>query len=70
MDTQQMRKNREFVWTVEECVSNGGHCYGADPYSAAGYVIDTMPPTHHRCCKHCGHTQHGHEQPNMNWVDS
>ena len=67
-DTRTARANHEYVWTVEECASNGGHCYSDE--GRGGIVIDTYPPTYHRTCKHCGMTQHGHPQPAMEWTDS
>jgi len=54
----------EPVWTVEECVKNGGHCW-----ESSNYVIDTMPPIYHRYCKHCGLVQEASEQPQYNWHD-
>ena len=55
----------KFPLTEEECLRIGGHCY-----KVSDYVVDTLPPIYHRVCKHCGHIQHGVEQPKMKWTDT
>lgn len=51
--------------TEDECLKIGGHCY-----EVGGYDVLTNPPISHRVCKHCGHTQHGVQQPNVRWTDA
>ena len=51
-------------WSVDECVANGGHCW-----EMSDVVICTMPPVHHRRCKHCRLVQEGQEQDSYNWHD-
>ena len=46
----------------EECERIGGHCY-----EEQDSVLMTNPPTYVRICKHCGKTQHGHQQPAIKW---
>jgi hypothetical protein len=51
-------------WGVDECVANGGHCW-----EMSDAVICTMPPIHHRRCKHCFLVQEGQEQDSYSWHD-
>jgi len=47
------------------CIELGGHCY-----EEASTVLATIPPIYYRTCYHCGYTQHGYEQPSVQWVDA
>jgi hypothetical protein len=48
--------------TEQECIEIGGHCY-----EIQNTVLTSNPPTYIRVCKHCGKTQHGHPQDDINW---
>jgi hypothetical protein len=55
---------QSFPLTEEQCLAIGGHCY-----VQSKMVIQTMPPTYHRYCKHCGHSQRGYPQEFFAWKD-
>ena len=58
------RSPAKFPLNEEQCLAIGGHCY-----IKSNIVVQTMPPTYHRYCKHCGHAQHGHIQEDVAWKD-
>jgi hypothetical protein len=58
MDTERK------LLSFDECIKMGGHCY-----ETSNFVVDTLPETYHRSCKHCGFTQHGWQQPSILWKD-
>lgn len=63
-DNLDIVEGKKYLLTEKECLKIGGHCYAVSPL-----VMTSDPPIYERICKHCGHTQHGLEQPSMNWHD-
>lgn len=51
------------VFTVEQCVTNGGHCWERSPFSTATY-----PPIYTETCRHCPAYREGSPHPSpIDW---
>ena len=61
---EEFRIKGKYPLTEEQCLAIGGHCY-----IRSNIVVQTMPPTFHRTCKHCGHMQHGRSREGVGWED-
>ena len=63
-DTTTWGEKKDYPLAEMQCLQYGGHCY-----EVCNYVLTINPPIHVRICKHCGHKQHGRNQPDMYWHD-